>query len=136
MFKIAPFLVISFISCCNFTFSQQDSPLHLAQAQLDAYNKGDIDAFMKCFHEDISIWQLGAEAPSIDGFDAVKNAYKELFEASPDLYCEVINRSAVGNKVLDYEKVTGRKGSDKTLFLIMIYEIKDGKIWKCTSVRE
>ena len=136
------FLLTSFFCffIVNFSFTQNNSesaqsPMMLAQKQLDAYNNGDIEAFMEVFHEEISIWDFNANSPSIDGFENAKKRYKDLFNSSPNLHCEVVNRSAIGNKVLDYEIVTGIRGSDEVVTLIMVYEIKDGKIWKATAIR-
>lgn len=113
------------------------TPAELAEAQLIAYNNGDIESFMAVFHEDISIWNFGDTEPRVQGFDAVKKVYAALFEASPNLHSKVVNRTIIGNKVMDYEYITGRGGDDNApFFLVMIYEMKDGKIWKATAIRE
>lgn len=119
-------------------FAQNDEQtMHeIAEAQLVAYNKGDVEEFMKVFHDDISIWNYGDTVPRVEGFKNVKSIYKDLFESSPNLNSEVINRSVIGNKILDYEYITGRRGSKEATFLIMIYEIKDGKIFKATAIRD
>lgn len=140
-------IIISIFSVflSNFTFAQETNqnasanidlnPVVLVQKQLEAYNERDIDAFMAVFHKEISLWEFDHEKPKVEGFEAVKEVYNELFEDSPELHSEVVNRSTMGNKVLDYELVTGIRGSDETMTLIMLYEIKDGKIWKATAIR-
>lgn len=140
-------IIISVLSVflSNFVFTQETiknasanidlTPVVLVQKQLEAYNERDIDAFMAVFHEEISLWELNASSPSVSGFEAVKEVYNDLFEASPEIHSEVVNRSTIGKKVLDYELVTGIRGSDETMTLIMVYEIKDGKIWKATAIR-
>jgi hypothetical protein len=107
----------------------------VVQQQLDAYNTGDIESFMDIFSEDIELWTLGDSIPSVSGYENVRNVYANLFEKSPDLYSEVLNRTILGNKVIDYEKITGRN-SGEVLFLIMIYEVQNGKIVRATAVRE
>ncbi len=79
---------------------------------------------------------LGEDAPSVQGFDAVKTVFTELFKLSPDLHSTVLNRSVIGPKVIDYERIQGRKGVKTDVFLVMIYEVKDGKIWRAWAVRE
>lgn len=140
-------IIISVLSVflSNFVFTQETiknasanidlTPVVLVQKQLEAYNERDIDPFMAVFHEEISLWELNASSPSVSGFEAVKEVYNDLFEASPELHSEVVNRSTIGKKVLDYELVTGIRGSDETMTLIMVYEIKGGKIWKATAIR-
>jgi hypothetical protein len=124
-----------------FVFAQEDkqelTPAELAEAQLIAYNNGDVESFMAVFHEDISIWNFGDNEPQVKGFEEVKKIYAALFEASPNLNSKVVNRTIIGNKVLDYEYITGRGGNfNEPFFLVMIYEMKEGKIWKATAIRE
>lgn len=108
----------------------------VVQQQLEAYNARDIERFMDCFHSEIEIWTLGEENPSAQGFEQVKKMYENLFQQSPDLHSKVLNRSTIGQKVIDYEQISGRRGSKEDLFLVMIYEVKDGKIWRAWAVRE
>jgi hypothetical protein len=130
--KLAFFLFFSLFM--NTSYSQ--TPDQVVQQQLEAYNARNIDAFMAVFHPDIELWTLGADAPSAVGWEKVKILYADLFIQSPELFSKVINRSVIGNKVIDYEQISGRKGAKEDLFLVMIYEVKDGKIWKAWAVRE
>lgn len=41
----------------------------------------------------------------------------------------------MGNKVIDHESIIGRKGSSETIELIMVYEVKDSKIFKMSVIR-
>lgn len=132
--------VLLFFICFTSNFFAQDdtvmTPAELAEAQLIAYNNGDVESFMAVFHEDISIWNLGDTIPRFEGFENVKKVYAELFEKSPNLHSKVVNRTIIGNRVLDYEYITGRGGDNPPFFLVMIYEVKEGKIWKATAIRE
>jgi len=123
-------LVISLMQ----SFSAQ-SPEQVVQWQLEAYNAGDIDKFMSVFSDDIELWTLGESQPWSKGKDSVKAVYANLFVNSPNLHSVVMTRSVIGNKVIDYEKITGRNGGD-VLYLVMIYEVRDGKIFRATAVRE
>jgi hypothetical protein len=124
-----------FISLFSFmTYSQTVD--QVVQQQLEAYNRRDIDEFMAVFHIDVELWTLGSEAPNAVGWEDVKKLYADLFTISPELNSTVLNRSVIGNKVIDYERISGRKGTSEDVFLIMIYEIKDGLIWKAWAVRE
>lgn len=126
-------LIFLFLVISSLGFSQ--SPSDIAEAQLKAYNAHDIDAFMAVFSEDVALWNLGDSTFWASGAAQVRTTYAKLFASSPDLHSEVLSRTVIGNKVLDYERITGRKGSD-VLFLIMVYEIKDGKIFRATAIRE
>ncbi len=122
------FLILAFTS-----FTQ--TPSDVAEAQLKAYNKGNIDEFMEVFSEDITLWNLGDSTPWASGAEQVASIYEKLFASSPELQSEVLSRTVIGNKVLDYERITGRKGGD-VLFLIMVYEVSEGKIFRATAIRE
>jgi hypothetical protein len=117
----------------NATFAQ--SPEQVVQLQLEAYNEGDIDKFMFVFSEDIELWTLGETKPWAKGQDSVRTVYANLFKNSPNLHSDVITRSILGNKVIDYERITGRNGGD-LIYLVMIYEVHEGKIFRATAVRE
>ena len=129
-------LLLGFIAIYALNVYAQ-SPREVVQNQLEAYNAQNIGAFMKVFSDDVELWSLGDTIPSVSGLDNVKEVYADLFEHSPQLHSEVISRTIIGNKVIDYEKITGRLGSEENmLFLIMIYEVRDGKIFRATSIRE
>lgn len=116
--------------------AQSNDPVQVVQTQLEAYNAGDIDAFMAVFHPDAQVWRLGGEKPFASGAIEVRTLYAALFEKSPGLHSTVINRSVIGNKVIDYERIVGRLDSDEPLYLVMVYEIVDGKIFRAYSISE
>lgn len=130
------YLLCFLVFFSTYTFGQVPTPTDVVEAQLKAYNARDIDAFMAVFHQDVELWALGGDAPVAKGFDNVKELYTQLFEKSPNLHSAVINRSVIGNKVIDYEIITGRNNDDTPLYLVMVYEIKEGKIFRAYSVRE
>lgn len=127
------YFTILTITLMSALFAQ--TPEQVVQLQLEAYNEGNIEKFMSVFSEDIELWTLGESQPWSKGHEAVKAVYANLFINSPDLHSVVMNRSVIGNKVIDYERVTGRNGGE-VLYLVMIYEVRDGKIFRATAVRE
>lgn len=127
------YITILTITLMSALFAQ--TPEQVVQLQLEAYNEGNIEKFMSVFSEDIELWTLGESQPWSKGHEAVKAVYANLFINSPDLHSVVMNRSVIGNKVIDYERVTGRNGGE-VLYLVMIYEVRDGKIFRATAVRE
>jgi hypothetical protein len=127
------YFILLNIILMNATFAQ--SPEQVVQLQLEAYNEGDIDKFMFVFSEDIELWTLGETKPWAKGQDSVRTVYANLFKNSPNLHSDVITRSILGNKVIDYERITGRNGGD-LIYLVMIYEVHEGKIFRATAVRE
>lgn len=50
---------------------------HLAQQQLDAYNRSDLDGFVACYHPEVRV--LDGDEPTINGIDAMRDRYQALF---------------------------------------------------------
>lgn len=100
-------------------------PEQLAQAQLDAYNGHDLEAFLKPYAEDVKVYQF-PNTLQFEGKETMRKNY-QFIEETPDLHCKLMNRIVEGNTVIDHEDVTVDK--DRPPFkAIAIYKIKDGKI--------
>ena len=127
-------IAILFVFLISNGFSQ--TPREIVQEQLDAYNDRDIERFASVFSEDIELWTLGDSIPSVKGLFSVKKVYGDLFKTNIDLHSEVLNRTVIGNKVIDYEKIQGLKKDGGIYYLVMVYEVKDGKIFRATAIRE
>ena len=67
------------------------SPEAVVQAQLEAYNAGDIDGFMATFHPEAELFAIGDPTPRAQGRDAVRAIYADLFARSPDLHLSLIH---------------------------------------------
>jgi hypothetical protein len=111
------------------------SPVEVVQAQLDAYNTRDLDAFLAQYGEDAEVLDLGSPTPTTRGKSALADRYRQLFDRSPALHCDIVNRSALGRVVIDHERITGRDGSDAPVEVMAIYEVIDGLIQRVHFVR-
>jgi hypothetical protein len=105
---------------------EESSPLQVVQAQVDAYNRGDIDAFLNTYAPDANLYNFPDELLS-SGLVSLREVYAKLFEKAPQLHASITNRITQGNYVIDQEVVTGFPGA-KELTAVAIYEVKDGKI--------
>ncbi len=110
----------------------EESTEMLVQRQLNAYNSRDLDAFLATYAEDVKIYNFPQEL-IMDGKEAMRTRYQTLFQNNPNLYCELVNRIKIGNKVIDREHVRIKNGY---IDAVAIYEIKDGLIQKVTFVRK
>lgn len=108
----------------------------IVQNNLDSYNKKDIENFMLTFDENIKMYQFGQDKPVAIGKTEVKKLYNNLFKASPKLHSTILNRIIFDNKVIDYESIVGRMGSDEVIEMILIYEVLNGKIVKTTAIKK
>ncbi len=108
---------------------------NIVQAQVNAYNDRNLSKFLDCHAEDIELYRYSEEQPYSIGKEGLKNIYQDVFENSPNLHAEILNRMVMGNMVIDHEKVTGRKGVESSI-IIAIYEIENGLIAKARFIRE
>jgi hypothetical protein len=106
----------------------------LAQAQLDAYNAGDIEAFLQPYSPDIELFQLSSGERFCNGLDEMRNRYGELFKNNPDMHCKLLTRIIQGNFAIDHEHVTGR-ADGRDVFAVAIYECVNGLIRKAWFLR-
>lgn len=105
----------------------------MIQRQLDAYNARDIDAFMQTYADDAEIFEH-PDRLLARGAVALRERYSARFQ-EPNLHAALVGRIAMGNIVVDHEKVTRTfpEGTG-TLEVVMIYELKNGKIAKAWSI--
>ena len=119
----------------GFAQISSDTAVAVVQKQLEAYNQRDLEAFTALFHTDAALYNLGNDAPIAEGIEAITQLYARLFAQSPELRSDVVSRQVIGNKVLDYEVITGRAGAPEPVYLIAVYEIVAGKIKRCYFIR-
>jgi hypothetical protein len=76
----------------------------IAQAQLDAYNAQDLDAYCGFFSDDIVVADLNG-AVTTQGAAAYRERYAAAFAQFPQNRAELLGRMVVGNTVIDHERV-------------------------------
>jgi hypothetical protein len=99
----------------------------IAQAQLDAYNRRDLSAFVALYHPDIEVFDLPSQTPRLRGLAVFRARYERLFARSPTLHARLIARLSHGRFVVDQERVTGFLGAS-IVRAIAIYEVERGLI--------
>lgn len=102
----------------------ETSVRELAQEQLEAYNKRDIEAFLKPYATNVKVYTFPNEL-NYEGIDEMRKRYTAMFEKTKDLHCKIISRIVKENVVIDEELVTA---NGNTFRAVAIYEIEDGKI--------
>ena len=107
------------------------SPRVLAQEQLEAYNKRDIEAFLKPYAKDVKVYTF-PDKLNYQGIEEMRKRYAPMFEKTKDLHCKIISRVVKGNVVIDEELVTANGNTFKA---VAIYEITNGKISAVRFVR-
>ncbi|MDP5168790.1 MAG: amidohydrolase family protein [Bacteroidia bacterium] len=109
-------------------------PESMAQRQLNAYNARNLEAFVACYSEEVEVYQFPDQLQG-KGRAYLREGYGPMFENTPGLHCELVNRITVGNKVIDQEKVR-RFGEGRILDAVAIYEVKQGLISKVYFIVE
>ncbi|WP_409253366.1 nuclear transport factor 2 family protein [Bacillus sp. SCS-153A] len=104
-----------------------DQSKHLAQKQLDAYNAQDIEAFLDCYSEDVTVMEFPSNKVMYKGIGEMRERYTRMFEENPKNHAELLNRMTKGNIAIDHEYVTGR-ANGKEVYAVAMYEVCDDKI--------
>jgi hypothetical protein len=108
----------------------------VVQQNLEAYNARDLDKFMSSFSEDIEMYNFTDGKMTAKGLSEVRKIYQELFNLSPQLHSTILKRIVFDNKIIDHEWIEGRRGSKTPVEIILIYEVKNEKIFKTTAIRK
>jgi len=116
--------------------TDNDQVIKVVNEQLDAYNARDLDRFLQCYVENVKVcaFPSGEELLEASGTN-FKQRYKNLFEMSPNLNCQLVSRCLHGNIVMDQEIVTGFNNSTETKNALAIYEVKNDKISRVWFVK-
>lgn len=112
----------------------QDSPQQIAQRQLNAYNAGNVDAFVGYYHPEVEVYQF-PNTLRYTGREKMRGNYAGFFEKNPKLHCELTERIVLGNKVIDREHITGLS-SGGSFDAVAIYEIEGGLIRRVYFISE
>lgn len=104
----------------------ESSPEALVQAQLEAYNQRDITTFVAQFSDDVCIYRPPATAPVIQGKATFSDFYQNERFNLPNLHAEIVSRMVVGNKVVDYERISGIR--DEPFEVMVVFEVNNGLI--------
>ena len=111
------------------------NPEKIVEEQVEAYNERNINKFLACHDLNVELYNFSESIPFAVGRAKLKEIYEEIFANSPNLNTEILSRIIIGNKVIDHEKITGRKGIE-TLEMMAIYEIENGLIAKAHFIRQ
>ena len=99
------------------------------QHQVEAFNNRNIDAFLEAYATETRV-ENGKGEEMISGKEELRAFYSNVFQNSPNLHCEIVNRTKVGNWVIDEEQLEGlnAEGFPEEAHAVVSYEVSDGKI--------
>lgn len=122
--------LVSFLTSI-FLFAQ--SPEELAQAQLEAYNNRDLEAFLEPYSDTVKIYNFPNEF-RFQGKETMRKNYGGMFERLTDLNCELVNRMVSGDTVIDHERVLFDKDQPRSE-VFAVYKVAHGKIQEVYFIR-
>ena len=93
----------------------------VVQAQLEAYNARDLEAFAATYADDVRLFRMPAAEPDVVGKARLREVYTQRF-ASPGLHADIVTRIVLGNKVIDHERVRGIR--EEPVEALAIYEVE------------
>jgi hypothetical protein len=104
------------------------SPELAVQRMLEAFNAHDLEAFMACFGEGLVVGQVPAGEPGPRTKSWLRELYAERFKTNPDLHASAAAQIVNGGIVVQKERIKGRAGQKGSLDVVVIYQVKAGKI--------
>ena len=102
------------------------TPSEVVQAQLEAYNRRDLELFLSMFSETIQVFRMPVLEPSISGKAQLGDFYATQRFNRPGLRADLVKRIAFGNKVIDHERIHGVL--EAAFEIAVVYEVIDGLI--------
>ena len=103
-------------------------PRELVQASIDAYHAHDLDRCLDFYAPDVVVKRLDGTV-LMDGADVVRARYAKSMSDHPNLHYEIPNRIALGDWVVDEERVTGyAAGGPEVVRAILLYRFEDDLI--------
>ena len=107
------------------------SPLHVVQAQSEAYNAKDIEALLKAYASDAEQYVLHGELLA-RGHEEMHPGFLARF-TEPDLHAHLLSRTGMANIVVDHEVITRNFPEGLgALEMLCIYEVQDDRIAKAS----
>jgi len=101
----------------------------IVKEQVEAFNARDAERFADCYADDAAILAPDRSVMAA-GKAEITKLYSQLFEQSPTLSAQVVTRIAVGEFVIDEERVSGLvfQGMPPQLHAAVVYRVTEGKI--------
>jgi len=122
-------IVLTALVGANKLMADQTHAEAVVQAQVEAYNARNLDAFLDTYANDAELFEWPDKLIAA-GRDQLRERYAARF-AEPGLHAEILRRIVSGGLVIDHEKVRRMfPEGPGTLEAIAIYEVSNGKIRK------
>ncbi len=101
-------------------------PVDVVQRQLEAYNARDLAGFLATYSDAVRIYRPPAAEPVFAGKEALARFYASERFNRVALKADILNRTVLGNKVIDHELIWGVR--EQPFEVAVVYEVVDSLI--------
>ncbi|MFI5042280.1 MAG: nuclear transport factor 2 family protein [Acidimicrobiales bacterium] len=104
-------------------------PREIVQAAIDAYHAHDLDRCLGFYADDVVVKDARGTV-MVNGAAEVRARYARSMAEHPDLHYDIPNRIALGDWVVDEERVTGRSDlpPGDVVRAVLVYTFGEGLI--------
>jgi putative hydrolase of HD superfamily len=126
-------LAAAAVPCCALpTCGNSTEPAAVVQAQVEAYNEHNVEAFVSCYATNVSIYWLDGKTPTVKGLDALRAKFAFLGRipaAGAGYGVDILTKTITGPTIANVEHLRGLPpGAPPQPDTLVIYEVRDGKI--------
>ncbi len=101
-------------------------PVDVVQEQLEAYNARDLTRFLATYSDSVVVYRPPTPQPAISGKAELARFYSQQRFHLPGLRADIVNRTVLGNKVIDHELIWGVR--EQAFEVAAVYDVRDGLI--------
>jgi hypothetical protein len=112
------------------------SPAATVQRQIDRFNAHDLEGYLALFAEDLEVAELPASDWGTRNKAWLRGVYAERFRTNPDLRASTEAQLVSGTFVIETERIRGRVGQAGPLDVVVVYQVKEGKIVRMWELRD
>ena len=107
-------------------------PAAVVQAQVEAYNRHDVEAFLSCYADDATVTWLDGKKATVHGIEALRKEFGFLAKipaAGAGFGVDVVAKTITGPTVANVEHMRGLPPNAPPMpDTLIVYEVRDGKI--------
>jgi hypothetical protein len=112
------------------------SPAATVQRQIERFNAHDLEGYLALFAEELEVADLPASPWGTRTKVWLREFYAERFKTNPDLHASTEAQMVSGAFVIETERIRGRAGQAGPLDVVVVYQVKEGKIVRMWELRE
>jgi putative hydrolase of HD superfamily len=133
LFLLLPLLAAP--CCAAAGCGSSSDPAAVVAAQVEAYNKHDVEAFLSCYADEATVSWLDGKQPTVKGKEGMRALFAFLAKIPPagaGFGVDVVSKTVTGPTVATVEHTRGLPpGAKPRPDTLVIYEVRDGKIVNC-----